>query len=509
MANTQNNSQAQKTKEKSGWSRRLVILVKQPICRLNERLKAHTKRLVTLVKQSVCRLWRWLNQHPINWFMAVFIFIFVVCIFFDPVPKLISYLLGDGNKRGTLTFIGVGIGGLVLWKRTISAEQQAKAMNDTARNQVEENKLTEAGHTQERLKTSIEHLGKNKESVRIGAAYELYHLAKVREYRETACDILCGHIRQKTQEEDYKKKHGKQPPEELKTFLNLLCRRKEEGKEGGPFRECQIDLSPSFLQGAGLSKAQLQGANLSWAELRRANLSWAELQGANLSWAELQGANLSWAELQETNLSWAKLQGADLPGAKLQGADLSEANLQGTDLSEAKLQGADLSGAKLQGADLSGAKLQGADLSGAKLQGADLSGTNLQGADLSGAKLQGADLSGAKLQGISSFGELPKMSFQDRIRARTGKKNDFTNVVFSGGLDAERIEKIIASMPAGMEDERKEEMKNKLNERVDEEAASELPDNSGAIIGKYTEDDAEKWIADYEKSTNHQPAKDE
>ena len=94
---------------------------------------------------------------------------------------------------------------------------------------------------------------------------------------------------------------------------------------------------------------------------------------------------------------------------------------------------------------------------------------------MSGAHLQGADLPEVKLQGISSSGELFKMSLQDRIRARIGKESDFTNVVFSGGLDAGRIKAIIAPMPAGLEDEIKEGMKSRLNEHVDKEAVRKLP----------------------------------
>ena len=432
MADTQNNSRALKAKEKAGWSRqRLAILVK-----------------------PVCRLWKWLDNHLDRWlaFTAIILaVIFFAVIFSDQALAFMRHLLGTDSKRETLTFIMFGIGGLALLHWAVSAEKQTKAMNDMIRNQVKKSGLTGAGRTQERLtqehlKASIEHLGSPKESVRIGAAYELYHLAKNRECREIACDILCGYIKQKTREENYRKQQKNKPSGEIKIFLNLLC-----GEGESPFRKCrkcQTDLSSSFLRGADLSGAYLQGADLSGAYLQGANLSEAQLQGADLSEAQLQGANLSEAQRQGANLSEAQLQGANLQWAEMQGANLQWAEMQGTGLWK------------------------------------------------------------SHLQGVSSSGELSKMSFQDRIRARTGEEGDFTNAVFSGGLDADQVKEIIASMPGAMDDKRKEEMKNRLNEHVDKEAGRKLPDNSGAITGAYNKDEAEKWITDYEKSTNRQSAAD-
>ena len=65
--------------------------------------------------------------------------------------------------------------------------------------------IAEQGQRQERLKTAIEHLGHESDSVRMGGAYELFHLAKdVEELRPTALDILCAHVRLKTGESKYR-----------------------------------------------------------------------------------------------------------------------------------------------------------------------------------------------------------------------------------------------------------------------------------------------------------------
>ena len=46
------------------------------------------------------------------------------------------------------------------------------------------------------MKNAIEHLGHASESVHLGGAYELFHLAEeTKELRRTVCDILCAHIR--------------------------------------------------------------------------------------------------------------------------------------------------------------------------------------------------------------------------------------------------------------------------------------------------------------------------
>ena len=437
---------------------------------------------------------RWLDRF-LDWLTIALAFIAVVIAFYDPVLALMDYplcaeerdmelkrvgcLLGTSGKKETLTFMGIVIGGLVLWQRARSAEKQAEATKNAARNQARAAKsqakatsnqakaikLAEARHAQERLKTSIEHLGSDKASVRIGAAYELYHLAKDhRGYLKTVCYILCKHIRQKTQEKDYKEAQKNEPSEEIITSLSLLCGKEEEY----PFSQCLIDLSSSFLRGADLSDAHLQGADLSGAQL--------------------QGAKLSRAQLREAKLSWARLQGADL--------------------SDAHLQGADLSGAQLQGAKLLWSHLQEARLLMAQLQGADLSGAQLHGADLSGAQLHVADLSEAQLQGVNSSGH-PQRSFQDRIRAGIEKESDFSNAVFRGGLSADQVKEIISSMPDRMEDKERRNMKDRLSEHVDKKAGNKLPDNSGAITGAYTKDEAEKWIAEYEKSTSYQSATNE
>ena len=238
----------------------------------------------------------------LDWLIAILVIVLVLVMLMPEswLVKLIEHLLGTSNKKETLTFIGIGIIGLMLWHMTLSAKKQeeamvkqgeamvkrAEAMAAAMEHRAKANEITEAGHVQERLKTSIEHLGDDKASVRIGATFELYHLATgCEDYRETVCCILCGHIRQKTQKANYQKQYIDKPSEEIQTCLNLLC-----GKEKGHvFNSCKRNLTSSFLQGANLKGAQLQGTDLTDAQLQGANLLGAQLQGVSSSSAPIDG----------------------------------------------------------------------------------------------------------------------------------------------------------------------------------------------------------------------------
>ena len=450
--------------------------------------------------------------------------------------KYISELLGVSNKEApkneVLKIIGILMGGiLVVWQAWAShkrakamegtAKAQADAANaqaDAAQAQARANENTEQGLRQERLKNAIEHLGDKKDSVRLGGAYEIFHLAEdTEELRQTVLDILCAHIRQTTGEKEYQEKHKSKPTEEVQSILSLLFVQEHE-----VFKGLRIELQESWLKGADLKQARLkgailnkaylqgadlvlthleramlveahleeailvgarlekarleqaylQGADLAQAYLQEAFLSKAHLQGADLAQAYLQEAFLSEAHLQGAKLRRARLQGAKLRGAhlegaklhyaRLQGAFLFEARLQGAILGNACLQGADLSEAYLQGANLRNAKLQGANLRNAKLQGAILGNAKLQGANLEKACLQGADLEKACLQGAGKVGWSSYMSFGDRIQTQKGEKTDLSDAIFAGGLS----EKDVDALVEGLSKEKVKEMREKLKPHI-------------------------------------------
>ena len=101
---------------------------------------------------------------------------------------------------------------------------------------------------QDYLQKAVEHLGHEKDSVRISGAHELFLLAQNNEEsRQTIFDILCAHIRQTTGESKYRETHTSKPSEEIQNLLTLLFIREHEF-----FKGLHINLEGSWLNGADL-----------------------------------------------------------------------------------------------------------------------------------------------------------------------------------------------------------------------------------------------------------------
>ena len=432
------------------------------------------------------------NLFPIFQITLIVLLVFLVGVFVVVMcfedPKRIFKLFGvsgsENPKYEVLKFLGITMGGLLVALQALMSYKRAKAMEDTAKTQAEAanaqarateeqaraNEYTEQGLRQERLKNAIEHLGHDSGSVRLGGAYELFHLAEdTEELRQTALDMLCLHIRQTTGESEYREMHELKPSEEVQSLLTLLFVQELE-----VFKGLQINLQGSYLNGANLRNARLVKAVLSGAYLQGADLYWAHLQRANLGRVYLQGADLGWS------------------------------HLQGADLSESHLQGANLGWSRSQGADLRRSHLQGANLGWSHLQGTDLSGSHLQGANLRRSRLQGADLSGSHLQGAGSAGFVLFQGFVDSIRDQIGKESDLSDMLFEGGLRWEDVYSLIEDLS----DEKANELREKLEPHIDKPMSYGLPEDSGAIIGTYTEEEAEEWIAEYEKAMSEVPKDD-
>ncbi len=421
--------------------------------------------------------------------LALLLIIAVYVMFWE--GKYISELLGVSNKEApkneVLKIIGILMGGILVAWQAWASHRRAKTMEETAEAQVKAtkeqaraNENIEQGLRQERLKNAIEHLGHEKDSVRLGGAYELFHLAEDnKDLRKTALDILCAHIRQTTGENEYQEKHESKPSEEVQSLLTLLF-----VQEHKVFRGLQINLQGSWLNGADLGEARLQGAILTGAYLKKAKLNGAHLQRANLVEAHLEESSLSAAGLQEANLFCVHMQGAYLEQARLQGTYLMGASLQATYLKDAHLQGAILRDVQLEVANLSGVRLQGACLSFAYLQEATLSGVKLQGA--------------GKQSWTSST------PFACRIRNSINKESDLSRLV-SGGIGQGGVDSLCEGLS---DDNKKMVIRESLRQHIGRSPSYGLPENSGAIIGAYTEEEAEQWIAEYEKSMSEVPKDD-
>ena len=377
---------------------------------------------------------------------------FMAIMISENAEKFISQLLGISEKGATekseaLKFLGIGMGGILLALQALASHTRAKAMEEAANAQAKAteqqamaNQNAERGQRQERLKNAIEHLGHQSDSVRLGGAYELFHLAQdTEDLRQTVLDILCAHVRRTTGENEYRKKHKSKPSEEVQSLLTLLFVQKHE-----VFKGLHINLRGSWLNGADLNRARLENAVLNNTYL----------QGAELLWARMQGADISDAHLQRARLEEAYLQGACLMMARMQGACLRLSHLQKARLWE----------------------------------------THLQGAYLTGASLQGAHLEKIRLQGVISKKEL-QPPFAMQIRSRVGQDSDLREIIFAGGLSQEELESLVG----GLSDEEAKGLREKLIPHVGKRASHRLPKNSGAITGAYSAEEAEKWIAEYEE----------
>ena len=400
-----------------------------------------------------------------------------------------------------------------------AAHAQAKATGE----QAIANQHTEQGQRQDRMKNAIEHLGHGSESVSLGGAYELFHLAHdIEEFRKTTLDILCSHIRQTTGASEYRHNHKLKPSEEVQSLLNLLFVQEHEvysglranlqgsWLNGADLAEARLPkaiLAKANLQGVCLRNAQLDGADLTEAQLQEADLTGAFLKEVNLAKSHMQKAILWNAQLQRSNLNAARLHGAIMIDAQLQEAGLNEANLQAANLTMARIQMASLGGAKMQGAYLDKTRLHGAILRDAQMQGTYLRSAQLQEARFSSIQgsqnynetsKQGIDPEPAHLQGVGSSKDIASPLIVDHIRERINKESDLSGVTFAGGLSEDDVDSIVS----GLSDDAADRLREKLVRHIGKPVSNKLPDDSGAIIGCYSEKDAEKWIAEYEEAVS-------
>ena len=392
----------------------------------------------------------WMRDHPVQAALVVVLaslLVVFLAILFSDDPTWAYRLVGPEEKFRILERVGVAMGGMLLAIGVAIAHQRAKAMEEAAKAQAEANKGAEDGRRQERLKNAIEHLGHDSDSVRLGGAYELFHLARdTEDLRQTVLDILCAHIRRTTGEKEYRSKCKSKPSEEVQSLLTLLFVKDHE-----IFKGCDIDLQGSWLNGANLSRARLKNAKMDRIYMRGATLDDAYLVGARLIAAELQGARFV--------------------SSYLPGAHMSDACLQGANLGVSHLRGVDFFGAHLEGANLNYAQMQGANLAFAFLQEAHIYSTNLQG--------------------VTSKNHM-QQDFSDHIKGSIEQHSDLGGVIFGGGLTKEDIAKLVEILP----DENAGILK-KLELHIDVSPCHNLPKDSYAITGPYTKEAAKKWIEEY------------
>ncbi|MDD9864260.1 MAG: pentapeptide repeat-containing protein [Gammaproteobacteria bacterium] len=469
--------------------------------------------------------------------------------------RLLCYWLGVGTKEAVINRLSIALTGLLSAWAIWSAYRRAEAMQKQAL--AAENSLV-----QERFRDAVQHLGDKSASARLGGAYALFRLALEEEaFRKQIAEMICTHILSVTGAKEYRGDFAKKPSMEIQSLMRLLFSAGQDDRtensrkafwkglradlSGGYFHGLELrdarfqkaSLTGAEFQGASLSGAQFQGASLVGtkfhvaslensqfhdayllgaefhvarllgAEFHDAHLYRAEFHGASLVGAEFHGAYLLGAEFHGAYLNGAEFHVASLENAQFQGATLENAEFQGARLYRVRFQGAELGHVGFQGAFFARVKFHGASLVFAGFQGAFLDDAQFQGATLENAEFHGASLKNAQFQGVTSSAEYGH-TFEQRIRGSIGRDADLSAIVFAGGLRQAQIDQWVDGIKKSDEDaeDKIEVFKQRVGIHVGKEISSfELPD--GAQGGRYGEEEAKRWIEEYNKAMEKAEAK--
>ena len=295
---------------------------------------------------------RWIKEH-LELTIAI---AFIASAFILALPwtdKWFSHLsLARLELVKLLAYLAGGV--LLVWQIRIS-NRRAMALEKNVHQGDETLNLTRERNIIERFKNAVDHLGSKSPSVRMGGIYVLYGIAKAKESREYARDvleILAAHLREQS---------GKSGcSDEIKSIVRMLFPSYNE-EQIFKSEDSQFTLEEISLEGADLSYANLQNRGFFRVNLCRANLTGAKLQDSvmcetSLEQATLRSAHMNGAELRRCSMGDADCQHIKLSGAELDrgstflfaGADLSHADLRGacvdsSDLMEAStLYGAEM-----------------------------------------------------------------------------------------------------------------------------------------------------------------------
>ena len=330
--------------------------------------------------------------------------------------------------------------------------------------QEEQIDLQRKQRTDDRFTTAVELLGSSETSARTGAIYSLYHLSiEDEKYRKEVAQILCSHIRSKTNEPDYKEEHKDRPSNEIQTTIDLLLKN-QDGNKG---LYCQdFAKEKSFPQ-----------ANFKYAYLVKADFYEAQCQGANFSNAQCQEANFTFAQFQGAYFNHAQCQGANFGAAECQGAGFFMTQCQGANFIHAQCQAAGFNHAQCQGADFIAAQCQGAKFIHAQCQGANFEEAQCQAAYFNETQCHGAYAS----------------DYYTKFKNRIGKKTELKNMQFVGKLTKEVIENI-ESAKNYLDDRWYQKMQEIIEENKDKEADYTIP--KGIKTGKLADNAENGAIAD-------------
>ena len=236
-------------------------------------------------------------------------FTFIQVMLDNDFHTLIMERLGTAEKKDTLTFIGLGMGGTL-------AAINAIAMNRRANAQERNNKLVEKGHDNNRFQNLVRDLGHGRTTVRTAAFHRFYYLAvkdiQTDKFREDVFEILCSYLCIALNKASGDEKENVEYQAECQTLFDILFK----GKFKSNSKKClmrhnfEVNLQKAFLN---LKDIDISHSNLAYTNLSGANLSCKDLSGVDFSEANLQGAKLDNIELRNVR----SINKADFRGAMI------------------------------------------------------------------------------------------------------------------------------------------------------------------------------------------------
>ena len=88
------------------------------------------------------------------------------------------------------------------------------------------------------------------------------------------------------------------------------------------------------------------------------------------------------------------------------------------------------------------------------------------------------------------------------MRQSIDQQSDLSTVTFAGGLTKKELDSIVKDLP----DRKEKELRKKLKPHIGKSKSNNLPEINRAITEHYTEEEAEKWIADHKNAMPKVPA---
>ncbi|VVH66801.1 hypothetical protein BSPLISOX_1961 [uncultured Gammaproteobacteria bacterium] len=226
---------------------------------------------------------------------AVYVGLFIISIIVVIVLHCLNFI---DTEKITWTSISSGliaiIGLILFYERLKNQGEQVRIQGKQVQIQGEQIQIQIKQRVDERFNSAINLLGSSETSARTGAIYTLHELAlEEGKYRQQIVQILCSHVRSKTNEEAYQETHEERPSNEIQTTLNLLFNKHKHGLYAQDFAKQEdfpwADLSHAYLVKADFRGAQCQGAIFKYAQCQGADFGDAQCQGASFRGCSVKG----------------------------------------------------------------------------------------------------------------------------------------------------------------------------------------------------------------------------